>query len=265
LGPVGVYVWLRTLHEFRPYPAMFGNYLHLELWWQALSALGRQYGLLVLLAAYGLAVCATGSRQLRLKAALAGTTLVAMLLFLMGDYPPWIGIGRFDLLLLPALVTLGWEGLTALCRRSVKLAAVAALVLVATNFLLSPVGCDGQRDAWDAIKERWYPYTQCLQDIQAREPGARLLLANMDQPYAYSIATHQLGWNPSVIQLLPFPNETGLVNLEKSLKFSSETNISVVVYRDEGRLELPDDFVGQGFRLVRRYPAKIGGLLVLKR
>ncbi|MCS7048397.1 MAG: hypothetical protein NZ483_03760 [Verrucomicrobiae bacterium] len=254
LGPATVYVALRTAHEFRGYPALWQNYLEPSLWWQALSALGRQYGLLVPLALCGAVVC-----RKRRRVRLAVGCFVAMLVFMVGDYATWIGSGRFNLMLLPPLLILGWEGLTRSRESHPTLARGAAVLLLATNFWLSPVGWEGRRGAWDVVQERWYPYRQCFEDIRARQPEARLALANMDWPYAYSIPMLQIGWSANVIQLPP-------QSVEAALQFASTTNTTVVIYRlEDDQQPPPMGFEAHGFRLTAYYPARLGGLVVFER
>lgn len=254
LGPAVLYISLRTAHEFREYPALWDQYLQPAVWWQALAPLGQQYGLLVLVAVGGVVV----SRE-RHVVMLAVVSFGAALVFWLGDYREWIGSGRFNLLLYPSLAVLGWEALTRLREFNARMAGVAVGLLLATNFWLSPVGWDGQRGAWDVVRERWYPYAECLHDIRRRHPEARLVLANMDWPYAYSIATRQLGWEPEVIQL-------GLRSVEAALEFAAATNATVVIYRlEDDQTPLPAGLEAHGFRLTAQYGARLGGLTVFER
>ncbi len=262
LGPALLYLWIRQSGGARPYAAQWGNLLQPSLWLSNLGYLWQQAGVLIVLAILGCVVLwRKGRWQLVL---VAGGLFVVEQMFLLGDNAQYVGMARFNLLLLPPIIVLGWEGLTWLLQENVLFGATAVGVLLVANLLMSPVDRHGDRAAWGNSDERWYPYEQCFTDIRAKHPDARLLLGNMECAYGYSVIMQQIGWSPEVIPIHSFATN-GLENVERTLADAVSRRCDVVVYRDDDDLQLPTTLAEHGFALTARYPARVGELIVFSR
>ena len=152
LGPGVLYLLLRSLHASRPYQPHFENFLSSEMWLQATRGVLEQFGFLWLPALAG--VCLLARRRAWAQLLAAGGLFGGMGLFHLLEQPRWVGLARFNLLLLPAVLALAWEGLGALVQRR-TIAMIALLFLLAGNALMSPVDRTGQRAVWGGSGERW--------------------------------------------------------------------------------------------------------------
>jgi hypothetical protein len=259
LGPGLLYLVLRSLHGSRPYQPHFENILSGELWWQAARGVVEQFGVLWLPALVGAWRLARRRAWLPLLA--AGTLFSGMGLFHLLEEPRWVGLARFNLLLLPAVLALAWEGLGALLHRRTA-ALVALLVLLAGNIFLSPVDTTGQRAVWGGSGERWYDYTDCLVELRKLKPDARLAIANVPHAYGIGMTMQRLDWWASVANLPvsdPCDAKRTLIN---ALELAGRGEFAFVIFRWDGTPTVPAEFEHAGYGRLRDYPSRGGTLTV---
>jgi hypothetical protein len=237
--------------------------LDLALWSQAGTSLLLQFGAIWLPA---LAAALWWWRARRWFAlGLAVVVGGGMAAFHFFEDPQWIGFARFNLLVLPPVLWLAWEGLGRWMARAPRYAALASVVLVILNWLLSPVDLSGGRAAWGNSPERWYDFTACLRDVGQRAPEARVLLGNFEYSYALLQVADRLGWRP------PWTGESPPVRgvppeaaLERTLRQAAARGADWVIYRSEEDLELAPGRIIAGYQKQRDYPARAGRLTLFR-
>lgn len=259
LGPGLLYLVLRALHGSRPYQPHFENLLSGGLWLQATRAAFEQFGCLWLPALAGawLLVRRRAWAQLFVASALFG----GIWLFHLVEEPRWVGLARFNLLLLPAVLVLAWEGLGALLVRRTA-AMVALLLLLAGNAWLSPVDRSGQRAVWGGSGERWYDYTDCLVELRKLKPDARLALANVPHSYGIGMTLQRLGWWADVVNLPVASPSDELATLRAAIETASRGNLGFVIFRWDGEPSVPEAFEHGSYVRFRDFPARGGTLTV---
>lgn len=262
LGPGVLYLLLRAMHGSRPYQPHFENILSGEVWWQAVRGVVEQFGCLWLPALAGgwlLARRRAGAQLLAVGALFGG-----MWFFHLLEEPRWVGLARFNLLLLPAVLVLAWEGLAALLQR--RLVALAVLLfLLAGNALLSPVDRTGQRAVWGGSGERWYDYTDCVADLRKLKPDASLAIANTAHSYGIGMTMQRLDWPTEVFNLPVADPGNSLVTLREALERAALGGFDFVIFRWEGRPEMAADYQQAGFVRLSDYPSRGGTLTVFAR
>ncbi|MEN9576167.1 MAG: hypothetical protein RL514_4022 [Verrucomicrobiota bacterium] len=262
LGPGVLYLLLRALHGSRPYQPHFENFVSVACWWQATRGVLEQFGCLWLpaLAGAGLLV----RRRAWPRLLVASTLFGGMWFFHLLEEPRWVGLARFNLLLLPAVLALAWEGLAALPPHR-NLAMTTLLLLLAGNALLSPVNRAGQRAVWGGSGERWYDYSDCVADLRKLKPDARFAIANAAHAYPISMTLQRLDWWTTPANLpVANPNDA-TATLRAALSLAAKGNFDFVIFRWEGTPAVPLDYQQAGYVGLREYPSRGGTLMVFVR
>lgn len=262
LGPGVLYLVLRAMHGSRPYQPHFGNFLSSEVWFQAVRSGVEQFGFLWLPALAGAWLLARRRAWPQLLA--ASTLFGGMGFFHLVEEPRWVGLARFNLLLLPAVLALAWEGLGALLHRRTA-AMMALLSLLAGNALLSPVDRTGQRAVWGGSGERWYDYSDCLVELRKLKPDARLAIANVAHSYGIGMTLQRLDWWADLANLpVANPNDA-LATLQAALKLAAKGEFDFVIFRWETPPPIAPDHQHAGYVRLRDYPSRGGTLTVFAR
>jgi hypothetical protein len=230
---------VRSPFGARGYDPQFAQWADPALWWASFKGLGLQAGPMLLPAAIGTALLVGRGRDARWL--LPGAVGLGVELFLLADrHVETIGTPRFQLLLLPPILVLGWRALAAANRRP-ALGIALSLGVVVGNIALRPVDLQGRRAYWSGIEERRYPYRECFEEIRRADPNARVLLVNMELPYGAAIVASQMRWEATIHQDVN-------PDLERALRQAAEKEYGWVVWRapPRGTLGLPaaqDHFV----------------------
>jgi len=264
LGPGALYLLLRGQLGFRPYALHLGNVLLPGLWEQAGRALIAQFGWLWVLAIAGL-VCLFQARRYGVLVA-TGTVFLGIGALHFLEDPKWVGLGRFNLLLLPVVWVWAWELLTRLRRRRPRLSLALVIGLLLGNWAGRPIDLLGRRADWGGSGERWYDWSACLAEIRDRQPTASVLVGNTSPPYALNLVADRLGWRPAHSLMIGSP--PGVPPAEAvaaTLRYAAGQGIDFVIYRSEQELELLGNFAEAGFGLIAQYPARIGALWLFGR
>lgn len=262
LGPGVLYLLLRAMHGSRPYQPHFENLLSAEIWLQAARGVAEQFGVLWLPALAGAWLLARRRAWAQLIA--AGTLFGGMWLFHLIEEPRWVGLARFNLLLLPAVLVLAWEGLGALLQRRAA-TMVALLLLLAGNAGLSPVDHTGHRAVWGGSGERWYDYTDCLADLRKLKHNAHLAIANVAHSYGIGMTLQRLDWWVHVSNLpVANPNDA-LATLQAALTLATKGEFDFVIFRWETDPPIALDHQHAGYVRMRDYPSQGGTLTVFAR
>lgn len=263
LGPGLIYLGLRALPGHRPYQPHFENLLRADLWWQAVSAWAVQFGAGLIFAVAG-AVWLWWARR-RAMVVLATALFLGLGLFHYCEDPLWIGYPRFNLLLFPSVLVLGWEGATWLIEHRPRAAGLIFVAVLTANLLMNPLSPGGERGPWSHAWERTYRFTECLQAIREQSPRPRILIGNMEVAYAIRLVCERIDWRPQIRQLAPQPGLGQLEDVQTTLRLAAEQGFDFVIYRHEG--ELPATFppTGGNFVLFREFSSPGGGLLVFER
>jgi hypothetical protein len=262
LGPGTLYLLLRALHGSRPYQPHFENFLAIETWLQAARGLGEQFGFLWLPALAGAWLLARRRAWAQLLA--AGALFGGMGLFHLLEEPRWVGLARFNLLLLPAVLVLAWEGLGTLLHRRTP-AMIALLLLLAGNALLSPVDRTGQRAVWGGSGERWYDYTDCLVELRKLKPDARLAIANVAHSYGIGMTLQRLDWWADVANLSVSDPGDARATLRAALASAAKGDFDFVIFRWDGPPEVAPDYRHAGYARHMDFSSRGGTLTVFAR
>ncbi len=246
-----------------PYTGAGGNLLDWRLWQINLEQAARQFGLLLPAAAAGAWLAWRGGR--RPTAILSGGLFLVMGILYMTYVPETIGLARHNLLLLPPLMTLSWELLTALKHRRLPGGLLIAGLLGA-NLLLNRGTPDGDRQPWPGMGEQWYNYREAFTAIKQVNPHARVMLVNMPHGYAHWWLAHALGWKPkAILQYRPFAPDNPELNLKLSLAEGARNQADFVIYRRERDQRLPEQAGAFGFAELARFPSLSGELVLYGR
>ncbi len=186
LWPLLLYLLFR-FHLGNPRHYVFHpQHLLLPLLWKtdAFSWL-QQFGVLLLFAAVGAFLLLRRRRfptVVFLSLTLAGPVLVHLL-----DTEDYVGLGRFNLLLLPGLLALSRETFALLLRKP-GWAAAALTAAIAVNFCMTPIHLDGSKvPRWGNYLcdegEHYYSYRAAFRWIDANAPGQDLKITGLDYPY----------------------------------------------------------------------------------
>jgi hypothetical protein len=264
LGPGLLYLSFRQLQDYRPYQLHLENLASGAAWVEALGSVLVQFGAIWVLALAGAACLLRRRRPIGLV--LGGVLFIGLGALHFLEDPQWIGFPRFNLLLLPPVLWLAWEGLTRLQQRNRWWAGVCALALAGVNLLSSPLDSRGGRAAWGNTPERWYDFTSCLRDIQRQSSDCTLALGNMEYHYALSLVTDRMSWRPRYSISYPPPEGmSGFPALAAMLDVAAQRSADYVIYRTESPIPLPDRAVVGSYEKVRDYPGRTGGLLLFRR
>ncbi len=259
LGPGVLYLMLRAMHGSRPYQPHFENFLSAEIWLHAARSVVEQFGFLWLPALAGGWLLARRRAWAQLLA--AGALFAGMWLFHLVEEPRWVGLARFNLLLLPAVLALAWEGLGGLLHRRTA-AMVALLLLLAGNAWLSPVDRTGHRAVWGGSGERWYEFSDCLEGIRKLKPDARFALANVSHSYGIGMTLQRLDWWVEPANL-PVANPNDVMGtLRAALELAGRGNFDFVIFRWEGTPTISADYQHMNYRRLSDYPSRGGTLTV---
>lgn len=262
LGPGVLYLLLRAMHGSRPYQPHLENFVATEVWAQATRGVLEQFGFLWLPALAGVWLLVRRRAWLQLTA--AGVLFGGMWLFHLVEEPRWVGLARFNLLLLPAVLVLAWEGLGALLQRRTT-ALVALLLLLAGNAWLSPVDRAGQRAIWGGSGERWYDYTDCLEHLRKLKPDARLAIANLSHSYGIGMTLQRLDWWADLANLPVANPHDAPATLRAALELAARGNLDFVIFRWDGTPPIATDHQHAGYVRLRDFPSRGGTLTVFAR
>lgn len=263
LIPGIVYSYIRHLYSVRPYSLHIDSLFSSTLWMKSWGALLTQFGLI-----WGLGLLGIGLFIHRRNWRLLGFYLwvfAAYWAFFFLEDPVWIGLARFYLLLLPIVFVFAWNAIAWLFQKSTFLSIGSLCLILFANLWMSPVNIQGQRGEWGYNHDRWYPFSKCFQDLQRDFPNARIIIGNMPLDFSAYLVSWPLGWNAEIGTMKPFSNKEPLENIYLTLQRAAMYRIHAVIIRDTGNVSLPDQIEVNGFRMVRRYPAREGGLLVFYR
>ena len=262
LGPGVLYLLLRAMHGSRPYQPHFENFLSAEIWLHAARSVVEQFGFLWLPALAGVWLLARRRAWAQLLA--AGALFGGMWFFHLVEEPRWVGLARFNLLLLPAVIALAWECLGALLHRRTA-AMMALLLLLAGNAWHSPVDRTGQRAVWGGSGERWYDFSDCLDGIRKLKPDARFALANVAHSYGIGMTLQRLDWWVEGFNLpVANPNDA-MATLRAALEMAGRGNFDFVIFRWDGPPPIAQNFQHGNYRRLSDYSSRGGTLTVFAR
>ncbi len=202
VAPLAVYLYFRG--QGPPVRSGYSfdvtNFAELKLYAVFGRALWEQFGVLLVIAGYGL-WCAARSRP-RL-ALFCVTVLIGYFLFFCGDayrrvriddavLPSYLGYSRFMLYLLPPLLALAWVGISRLLDRRRAWVPAVAVLWLAGNLLMSPLRLDGSRvkgwgDYVSDTQDHQYPYDVLYGWLGDQLEGEAATVAVIGRRYGYDI------------------------------------------------------------------------------
>ena len=202
LAPLAVYLYFRGQGPSVQYDYAFDvtNFAELKLYAVFVRALWEQFGVLLVIAGYGL-WCAVRSRP-RL-ALFCVTVLIGYFLFFCGNasrrvrvdgsvLAGYLGYSRFMLYLLPPLLALAWAGMSHLLDRRRGWVLAIAVLWLAGNVWMSPLRLDGSRvKGWgDYVidtQDHQYPYDALYGWLGDQLDGQAATMAVVGRRYRYDI------------------------------------------------------------------------------
>ncbi len=162
------------------------------------------------------------------------------------DDRQYTGYSRFNLFLLPSLISLAWETLRFGAVRMIP-ATVGVLTLVtAANLILSPVQWDGSKKAgWGIygsdIGDQYYPYREALDWLAKKHKGQKARLSGLYYPYFTSFYLKEKGWPEQNLVAKPL-DEASL--MDSVLEASNREGFEAVLFHVMGEPKVPTDLHG---------------------
>ncbi|MCZ6652314.1 MAG: hypothetical protein O7D91_04725 [Planctomycetota bacterium] len=202
LAPLAIYLYFRGQGPSVQYNYAFDvtNFAELKLYAVFALALWEQFGVLLVIAGYGL-WCAVRSRP-RL-ALFCVMVLIGYFLFFCGNASRrvrvdgsvlvgYLGHSRFVLYLLPPLLALAWAGMSHLLDRRRGWVLAIAVLWLAGNVWMSPLRLDGSRvKGWgDYVidtQDHQYPYDALYGWLGDQLGGQAATMAVVGRRYSYDI------------------------------------------------------------------------------
>jgi hypothetical protein len=178
------------------------------------------------------------------------STIVAIPLFFAADNWLYAGYSRFNLFLLPAILT----GSGVLIQQIKKpLGTVIVFAVIAINLVISPIYTDGSKQpAWGNYlvdtSEHYYPYPAALSWLKGIYHHPRILFAGLDYPYFFNYYFDKLNWQPDYVIDLPENPPGGGVDISGVLARAERGNFDAVIYQVSGK-DIPKTQQAGHFRL----------------
>lgn len=263
-----LYLCARSLTPYRPYNFHPENLLNLDLWGKGLWSLIQQYHLFVILLIP--AVIYIVQRQAKNVITCVVVGSVVWLFFFLEE-PRWIGLARFNLLIAPALITLGIVMFTYMYEKTkTKYLCIFLFVLLILNVINIPFMFTGYRKDWGGSGERWYNWSQCLFDIKQVNDNASIIVANMPYKYGFGLVFAKLNWIPNLKEEKPLIPQNEIEDFKASLNMFKHIKADFLIYRYESLFENDkvnvDELIKQrNLGMFRKYPSAVGGLIVLNK
>ncbi|MBN4074172.1 hypothetical protein JYT61_01275, partial [bacterium AH-315-E10] len=194
LLPLGLYLYFRNLDGSRPYGGEFMNLLSITEWFDVMTYIIQQVGIIIVLAVYGGVVLWKKGERLSLLLYLA--FFIGMKAFFLCDSTAWNSLARFNLYVLPPLFVLSWNGLTELKRLNKQYAVLTCIIVIACNFAMWPIDIETGRGKqnWDHVNLLQYPFANALLDLKQDNSKHSIYIMNMPDDYAFYSVFSELLW-----------------------------------------------------------------------
>jgi hypothetical protein len=199
------------------------------------------------LALAGAAAAWRAGRRRRPAFLLAALGTDALFHFL--DFRAYIGLSRYNLLLLPPLLALAWEAVNAFGDRFRPATGAGLAAILIVDLVLSPYHADGSRKAgWGVygtdVGEHDYPYREALERLAAEYGNGRTLLAGAYYPYRTGFYLGKPDWPEQT--LLPEsaaldPPAAEAARMDSLLEASYRAGYAAVLYHVLGPVPAAPD------------------------
>jgi hypothetical protein len=150
------------------------------------------------------------------------------------DTATYTGLGRFNLFILPAILTSSTFALNWLTKNKKTLGISIVSLAILTNIFLSPVNLDGTKKPFGPnyltdIYEHYYPYPETIAWLKESHGNENILFTGLSYPYYVEFYFEKLDWHPQY-ELSYNTDNDELKPLSKTLTEAEEKGYSVVVY-----------------------------------
>lgn len=178
------------------------------------------------------------------------TTFIVMIflvfpLFFALDNTAYTGYSRFNLLMLPAILTSSTFALNWLTKNKKTFGISIGCLAILTNLFLSPVNLDGtKKPFWGNYltdtSEHYYPYPETIAWLKESHENEKILFAGLSYYYYVEFYFEKLNWHPQYERWYNTGNDE-LKTLSQILTKAEEKGYSVVVYHLlGGQIRQPD-------------------------
>lgn len=175
LLPIVVYLTYRSAFgDFRAFSPTFADLLDVEVYSILLGSYLEQFGAFLALMGLGWLVLAAEAKYRTLAFMVLAFIADAMLHIL--DDGRFVGYSRFNLFLLPLIISGSAVTIKALAGRRKPWVALSLAIVVAFNLIMSPINRDGtKRPHWGEyvaeVSEHYYPYREAISWLTRQHPG----------------------------------------------------------------------------------------------
>jgi hypothetical protein len=256
LAPVFLYLYFRAnVTATRTYIPYVLNLFDLSLYPLLGRSLMEQFGLFLLFFLCGCSILTARKEYTTLFCHIS--LIAATLAFYIMDNKLLIGYSRFNLYILPSILTVAnvfiqWLFLQ---KRAFGILLVVSTLLV--NLLVSPVYLDGtKKPYWGNYlidtSEHYYPYQDAFLWIKNRHKNGRILFTGVDYQYSFQFYWNKLDWYPRREGTATENTDNETVAITKILDKADKEGFDFVVYRVLGRsFVLPKDTRGFQVETIR--------------
>jgi len=145
-------------------------------------------------------------------------------LYLILEQKKYIGYSRFNLFLLPVLLTGSFILIQEILKKRKLIAYLLVVLTLITSILLTPILRDGTRlPGWGNYffdtGEHYYPVEEAMSWLKEKDPDGNILFAGLYYKYTYSFYLDKLNWVPEVVDLFlsDIENQDDDLNLKNAL------------------------------------------------
>jgi hypothetical protein len=243
--PLSLYLFLRSnssveIRKFAPDISSLLNFSVYEAFGQSLF---EQFGLFLIIFIGGCILLIFKGRYS--KATFIVMTFLAYPIFFALDGTIYTGYSRFNLFILPAILTSSTFALNWLTKNKKSLGILIVSLAILTNIFLSPVNLDGtKKPLWGNYltdtSEHYYPYPETIASLKESYGNENILFTGLSYPYYVEFYFEKLNWHPKYTLSYNSGNDD-LKPLSKILTEAEEQGYSVVVYHLlGGQIPKPD-------------------------
>lgn len=231
--PLSLYLYLRSNSSVeRKFTPDISNLLNFSVYEGFCRSLFEQFGLFLIIFIGGcIFLISIGKYS---KTAFIIMTFLAFPLFFALDNIVYSGYSRFNLFILPAILTSSTFTLNWLIKNKKTLGISIVCLAILTNIFLSPINLDGtKKPFWGNYltdtSEHYYPYPEAIAWLKESHGNENIFFAGLSYNYYVEFYFEKLGWHPKYERSSNSDNGE-LKTLAKILTEAKEKDYPVVVY-----------------------------------
>jgi hypothetical protein len=236
--PLSLYLFLRGNSSVdRKFALNISNLLNFSVYEAFGRSLVEQFGLFLIILIGGCILLVSMGKYS--KTTFIAMTFLAFPLFYALDSSAFTGYSRFNLFVLPPIITSSTLAMKWLTKNKKTLGISIACLAILTNLFLSPVNLDGtKKPFWgnylSDFSEHYYPYPEALAWLKDSHGKDNILFAGLSYPYYVGFYFDRLNWHPQYERSY-ITGDDESATIFNILTEAEEKGYSVVVYHVLGK------------------------------